>query len=180
MNIASLMKSMYGIFINDEILLRLLYYTPKNQIDNPLDENKQDLLNLPPNEKFNVINNLIYFTDKKLFLDPRNKFNRVNFYLGQRTPDRVYSSGARQLINNPLVSRQEVIIDIHVNVETDRIDFRMWDIIDRINKIMLHKDVKQFTTLKFDYGYNIEQTPDGFVGYRMIYYVKANQEGGCI
>lgn len=179
MNITSLMKNIYVTLTNDETFLRLLYYVPTNQIDNPLDKNKQNILEMTPKKKSEIINNTVYFMDKKFELDAKKSFSRVNFYLGERKPERKYSSGARMLINNPQVSRQEIIFDIYTNMEIHQIDMRLMSIWERINKLLFRKNVDMLTKLNFDYGYSITKTPDGFIGYRLVYYAIDSQSSGC-
>lgn len=179
MNIKTLMENMYLTFTSDERLLRYLYYVPKNQFDNPLDYTKENILDMPPKKRYEIINNTIYFMDKKFKLDPKKSFSRINFYLGNRSPDRKYSSGARQLINNPLVSRQEIIIDIYTNMDVHQMDMRMFSIYERISNLLNNKNIGMFTGLKFDYSLNINQTDDGFVGLRLIYYGLDSQTTGC-
>lgn len=179
MNVTVLMQEIYKVLINDETLLRYLHYLPKNQIDNPLSESKSNILDLPPEQKFDIINELVFFMDKHFKLDLKPKYNRVNFYLGERKPERVYSSGAGKLVNNPYVSKQEIVIDIHTEIKTNMVDMRMYLIIDRINSLIMNRDVKQFLELKFEDSYTITQTPDGFIGFRMVYYTLSSQVNGC-
>ena len=179
MNIKTLMENIYLTFTTDERLLRYLYYVPENQLDKPQDYRKQNILDMPPNEKYDIIRNTVYFMDKKFRLDPKKSFSRINFYLGNRSPDRKYSGGAKMLINNPLVSRQEIIIDIYSNMEIHQTDMRMFSIYERIVGLLNDKNVGMFTDLKFDYSLNIPKTPEGFVGLRLIYYALDSQSAGC-
>lgn len=179
MNIKTLMENMYLTFTTDERLLRYLYYVPKNQLDKPQDYKKPNILDMPPKQKYEIINNTIYFMDKKFRLDPKKSFSRINFYLGNRSPERKYSNGARQLINNPLVSRQEIVVDIYSNMDIHQMDMRMFSIYERIVSLLNNKNIGMFTDLKFDYTMNINQTDDGFVGMRLIYYALDSQSVGC-
>lgn len=176
MNNRNLIQEIYTVFINDEILLRLLHYPAKNQRDNPLDKTKPSILDLPPVDRFKIIDNVIYTTDKKLELDLDDKFNRINVYLGNSIPKRVYSSGAKQLINNPYISDQEVIIDINASMSINKVDWRLQWIMDRVNYLLQQKDVRQFTKLKFNEGYPINITAKGFVGHRLVYYTSIPQQ----
>ena len=179
MNLVDLMKGVFVQFTTDETLLRLLYYAPENQLDSPLDKSKENILDMDIEAKSEIIDNVMYPMDKKFKLDLKSRFSRINYYLNERRPDRVYSSGARKLINNPMVSRQEIVVDIYTNIEIDRIDFRLYQIIERVNKLLDNKNFKQFTGMKLDGGYTIMQTPDGFIGYRLVYYVMSSQVSGC-
>lgn len=179
MNLLALMKGVYKQFTNDEILLRLLHYESVNQQDSPLSENKPNILDMEIDEKFKIIDNVIYTTDKKFKLDLDSRFNRINYYLNERKPEKVYSRGASKLVNNPLVSRQELVVDIHTNIEIDKVDMRQWQIVERVEYLLNNKIYKQFTGLKLSYSYVISNTPDGFVGYRLIYYVMSPQSVGC-
>ena len=180
MNLVDLMKGIYVQFTTDETLLRLLYYAPENQLDNPLDKSKENILDMDVEDKSKIIDNVIHPRDKTFKLDLKNKFSRINYYLNERRPERVYSSGARKLINNPAVSRQEIVIDIYTNIEIDKIDFRLYQIIERVNKLLSNKNYKQFTGMKLDASYTIIQTPDGFLGHRLVYYVISSQSSGCV
>ena len=173
------MKGIYVQFTTDETLLRLLYYAPENQLDNPLDKSKDNILDMDAEQKSEIIDNVIHPRDKTFKLDLKNKFSRINYYLSERKPDRIYSSGARKLINNPSVSRQEIVVDIYTNIEIDKVDFRIHQIIERVNKLLSNKNYKQFTGMKLDYSHAIMQTPDGFIGYRLVYYVMSSQLTGC-
>lgn len=179
MNLVALMKGVYKQLTTDEVLLRLLHYESVNQQDSPLSEAKPNILDMEIDEKFKIIDNVIYTTDKKFKLDLESRFSRINYYLNERKPEKVYSSGARKLINNPLVSRQELVVDVHTNIEIDRIDMRQWQIVERVEYLLNNKIYKQFTGLKLSYSYVISNTPDGFVGYRLIYYVMSPQSVGC-
>lgn len=175
MDVVALMKGIFVQLTTDETLLRLLYYAPVNQMDNPLDVNKENILDMDIERQYEIIDHVIHARDKAFELDLKNRFSRINYYLNDRRPDRKYSKGARKLVNNPLVSRQEIVIDIYTDIEIDRMDFRIYQIIERVNDLLNGKNYKQFTGMKLDSGYTIKQTPDGFIGYRMVYYVLDSQ-----
>lgn len=179
MNLLALMKGVYVQLSTDEKLLRLLHYIPVNQDDNPLSEDKPNITTMDIESKSEIIDNVLYHTDKKFKLDLKSKFSRINFYLDERKPERVYSAGARKLVNNPLVSRQELVVDIHTNIEIDRIDMRQYQIVEQVEQLLNNRNYKQLVGLKFSYGYTIKNTPDGFIGYRLIYYVMSPQQVGC-
>ena len=179
MNIVKMMEDMYLQFTTDEILLRFLHYFPENQNDKPLDKDKPNILELPLEEKFKIIEEVIYPRDKKFELDLVSNFARINYYLGERKPYSNYSNVSRRLSNNPYISRQEVIIDVHVNIDMDKVDMRLSRIVERVNFLVNNKRFSQFIGLKFDYGYTIYKTPDDFIGYRMVYYTLSSQSSGC-
>lgn len=179
MNLVALMKGTYKQLSTDEKLLRLLHYIPVNQNDNPLSLDKPNITDMEIDSKFEIIDNVLYHSDKKFKLDLKSKFSRINFYLDERKPERVYSAGARKLVNNPLISRQELVVDVHTNIEIDRIDMRLYQIVERVEKLLNGKNYGQFVGLKFSNGYTIKNTPDGFIGYRLVYYVIASQQSGC-
>lgn len=170
MNLHTLMSQIYQVILEDEKLLRLLHYVPKNQNDDPLSPDKPNITELPPVEKFKIINEIVYFTDKKLELDLDPNFSRLNFYLGNRKPYKAYSKATGRLGNNPRLARQDVIFDIHTTTNINMIDMRLYSIIDRINNLIYGKDIQTFIPLHADLGYTIYQTPDGFVGYRLTFY----------
>ena len=180
MDLVALMKGIYIQLTTDEALLRLLYYAPVNQLDDPLDVNKENILDMEIEQKSEIIDDLIHARDKAFELDLKNRFSRINYYLNNRTPDKKYSSGARKLVNNPFVSRQEVVIDIYTDIEIDKIDFRIYQIMERVNNLLNGKNYKQFIGMKLDSGYTIKNTPDGYIGYRMVYYVLDSQSPRAI
>lgn len=179
MNVAEIMKGTYTVLSQDETLLRLLEYAPNNQNDNPLDPSKPNILDLPIEQRFDIIDKVLYSMDKKFRLDLDSRFSRVNYYLNERRPDKVYSSGARKLINNPMVSKQGMVFDIYTNIEIDRMDFRMYSIIERLGVLLNGKSFKQLTGLSFNDGYTIKNTPDGFIGYRLVYSLMSPQLTKC-
>jgi len=182
MSSRTLIGELYKIFANDEVLLRLLHYPSKTAIENPLKvtPNQPNILEMTDLEKRQkIIDNILVARDKQLELDISSKFSRVNFYLGNRVPKRVYSAGARQLINNFNVSEQEVIIDVHTNMDIDKVDFRLNWIIDRIRFLLNSRQVKQLIPLRFSDSYHISQTTKGFVGYKLIYYTVSTESSGC-
>lgn len=172
----NLIDGAYNQLIQDECLIRYLHYIPKNQLDNPLDPTKQNILDLPLQDKFKVINNTIRFMDKKFLLDLDSQFGRINVYLGERKPYTSYSAGARRLVNNPYVSRQELVVDVLIPLNTNRMDMRLLKVIERVGFLLNYKNYKQFLDLRWDFGYTITNTPEGYVGYKMIYYTLSPQE----
>lgn len=179
MNLVKLLEDMYVQFTSDEILLRFLHYFPNNQNDKPLDKNKPNILELPIEEKFAIINEVIYARDKKFELDVESNFARINFYLGERKPYSNYSKASRKLTSNPFISRQEVIIDIYANMHMDNTDMRLARLIERVNFLVNGKNFSQFLGFQYDFGYTISKTADDFVGYRLIYYTLSPQQSPC-
>lgn len=172
----NLIDGVYSQLINDECLLRYLHYVPKNQLDNPLDSNKPNILELPLEERFKIIEKTVRFMDKEFPLELDSQFGRINVYLGERKPYTSYSSGARRLVNNPYVSRQELVVDVFIPNKTNRNDMRLLKVMERIRFLLNYKNYKQFLDLRWDFGYTITKTPDNYVGYKMIYYTLSPEE----
>lgn len=176
MNLRENLMSIYNALRNDEKLLRLLHYVPKNQLDDPLDSSKPNILDMDIEEQYEIIEQVLIPTDKKFELDMKSYFSRICLYMGERKPVDQYSAGARQLLRNTYASEQTIVIDVYTNIEIDAIDMRMTWICDTINEILFEKDINQFSTIKPDVCYPIMKTPDQFIGYRMTYYMTTAQE----
>lgn len=147
----------YRTLIEDEDLLRLLYYKPVNQLDDPLSDDKDNVTDMPTDDRWKIIDDVVKKTAKIQDLDSDRKM-RVLVYLSRRVPEG----------GNFWVSNQNLVIDVVVHTDFDGMDFRMSWICDRINEILFNNHVAGTGKLKFVTGDNIS-TPDDYVGYRLVY-----------
>lgn len=157
------MQKVFKLLSKDEELLRLLYYKPEHRDDDPLSVSKMNILEMPEEEKFEIIDDRIATTPKVEDLDSEKKC-RVLIYLTRR----------RAETGNFWVSEQRFVVDVIVHHEFHEADLRLYWICDKINDLMFNQHVAGSGKLTFDDGDDIG-VPNGYVGYRMIFsYIEQN------
>lgn len=150
------LEAIYKVVTTDETLLRLLYYKPVNQNDNPLDMAKENIIDKPALEKWDIINDIIKKASKIDGLDSESKC-RVCFYSGIRNGGRNY-----------MLSKQDIIFDIYVHFDFEEMDFRASWICDRVSELIFDKDIIDVGKIFFKNGGQIN-APTGYIGYRLIF-----------
>ncbi|MFF3149203.1 hypothetical protein ACFVRU_47740 [Streptomyces sp. NPDC057927] len=169
------LELMYNYLQNDKELLRLLYYKPKNQLDDPLDSTKKEVLELE--NSYKILESILVPSDKKYNLDTERNICRICFYDGSRIPQSFRGLNGTRLNNNQ-VSHQEFIFDVYVHLDVDTVDFRMAWICDRLNAILANEDIIGESEMWFTGSTPIKDTPDGYIGKRMAYTFTSLQEYG--
>ncbi len=89
MKIVKTINEFYHLLVNDEKLLRLLYYMPKDTEDDPLDPLKMNVSQLP--EKDHILQNVLVIGDKTNDLALETNTCRICFYTGSRIPQKKLS-----------------------------------------------------------------------------------------
>lgn len=145
----------YNELRSDETLLRLLYYKPENALDDPLSDDKENILDR--DDKWDIIQDRIKTTEKVDDLDENPKC-RLLFYIGNR----------RSTKDNFFVSDQELVIDVFCHYSYDEVDLRMAWICDRVNELIFNKRITGLKRIQYKDGGNIK-APNGYVGYRMVF-----------
>ncbi|MGE7092067.1 hypothetical protein ACQKII_11565 [Lysinibacillus sp. NPDC048646] len=173
MKIVNNLAKFYKSLKDDEKLLRLLYYMPKDHLDDPLDESKLDISKLP--EKDLIMNNILVIGDKTSDLKMDANFSRICLYTGSRTPQKHYLKNTNQFTDNPYSSTQQYIFDIYTPHAINNVDFRLDWLGEVLNEVLFHEDIEEFGDLRFHSGIPILNTPEGFVGYRWIYIIPSGQ-----
>lgn len=171
MKIVKNITEFYHSLVNDEKLLRLLYYMPKDRQDDPLDDLKMAVSHLP--EKDSILNNLIVIGDKTSDLTSETNICRICLYTGSRLPQKNYLP---QFTDNPYSSTQQYIFDIYTPVSVNNIDFRLDWLGEALNEVLFQEDVEAFGDLRFHSGLPIMNAPNGFVGYRWTYIMPSGQQ----
>jgi hypothetical protein len=154
------MQDIFKVFTGDETLLRLLFYKPQNASDDPLSTAKPNVLDKPILEKWKIIQDRIKTVPKVDDLDTEPKC-RLLFYPGNR-----HKTG------NYLVSDQDIVIDILVHFDYEDVDQRLEWICDVINELMFDKRITGMGKVTYGGGYPglyLKDTPQGYVGYRLVY-----------
>lgn len=158
MSMRKAIRDIYMKFINDETLLRLLYYPPQNLGTNtpdPLSTDNPNILDMSADNKWEIINDRILMTPTVDDLDTTEKC-RLLFYAGRRNPT-----------GNFIYADQEIMCDIlcHFNYEKDQ---RSTWISDRINELLVQERVTGIGKVDFKDGRPIG-APKGYVGYKLMY-----------
>ncbi|MBX6361879.1 MAG: hypothetical protein IRZ03_17605 [Acidobacterium ailaaui] len=153
-----LMEKFYSVLVNDEQLLRYLYYHPTNYSDDPLSPTKADVTTMP--NTWDIRRNLIKKSKVVDDLNVDTNINRILVFPGKRRPQ----------YNNYLFASQLVVIDSLVRIKDDDIDCRQSKINDRINDLVFDERIGGVGKVSFKDGDQIG-APPGFVGYRLIYEV---------
>lgn len=155
------MQDIYKVFVANETLLRLLFYKPINQSDDPLSTSKPNILSKPALEKWDIIQDRIKTVPKVDDLDTTPKC-RLLFYPGNRSKT-----------GNYLISDQDIMIDILVHFAYEDVDQRLEWICDTVNDLIFDQTIDSgMGKVLYGGGYSgvyIKDTPQGYVGYRLIY-----------
>jgi hypothetical protein len=172
-----LKESLEKLFIElskDEELLRLLHYDSKNALDDPLDKLKPDITSLK--EKHKIISKVLMPSDKTYDLVLDSKMCRICFYTGTRKPLTSYNTSSGRLQDNPYASDQVYNFDVYVHVDIDIIDFRMTWICDRLDELLLLNRITDVGDFILAFSSPINNTPKGFIGYKLAYTTTSLQE----
>jgi len=170
------LEKMFIKLTSDEELLRLLHYNPKNALDNPLNKTKPDILSLSDENKDEIIKKVLVPSDKTYDLVLQSEMSRICFYTGTRKPQSNYSGSSGRLQDNPYASDQIYNFDVYVHVDIDIVDFRMTWICDRLNELLLLNSVTDVGDFILAFSSPINNTPKGFIGYKLAYTTTSLQE----
>jgi len=154
--------------------MRLLHYVPENAFDSPLSPDKKEISELK--NKDEIIKRVISPTDKRYDLDLKSQFCRICFYNGSRQLQKSYNNSARRLQDNIYVTDQIYNFDIYVHVDIDNEDMRLGWICNTLNEILDNKHLTDIGKLRLAFSSPINNTPDGFIGYKMAYITTSLQE----
>lgn len=130
------LDNVFQVLINDEELMRLLWYKPKRftKVD-PLDKSLPNVTEM--NEYWDIVDERVLTVGKINDLE-KKPICRLFITLGRRKPDN----------NNYYLAKQEIVISIFVHEEYEW-DMRLGGISDRITKLLALKEVAGMG--KFDY-----------------------------
>lgn len=141
----------------DETLLRLLHYKPIDKLDDPLSENKADILTKPDEEKWEIIDYHIISAPK--YDDLENNPTCRLFY---------YASDGRPTNTNYLFSNQEYTFEILVHYDFQMMDKRLEMICDRINELVFDKRIGGIGKTLFKRRHPVN-AGNNYIGFRMVY-----------
>lgn len=156
MNMTKQMIEIYEVLSNDETLLRLLYYPSEHLFDDPLSNDKENILER--SDRLEIIEDVIKFTPNTDGFDG-NKKCRICFYAGKRQIDG----------RNKFSKNQEYIFDILVHRSFHEKDLRMYKIADRINELLLTREYSSFGEVQELTAESLGQIAEDYFGYRTPY-----------
>lgn len=156
MNLRQHVRDVFGILAADETLLRLLYYKPANEQDDPLASDKPDILAKPEGERQAIIVDVIRTIRDLDDLDEEEKCRIVCY------------PRLRRETANPLIANQDMAIDIYCHHAFESVDARTAWIADRVNALLFGKRLSSVGKTLL-YAGNSIQAPPRYAGYRLIY-----------
>lgn len=157
MDLSDYSTAIFKVINSDEELLRLLHYKPENKLDNPLDISKPNILDLPIEEKWEIIDDCIVNAPK--FTEIQDEAKSFLMY---------YCGYGRRNSKNYLFSDQEFHFDVITPDTFQTMDRRNEKICDRINKIIFGKNIVGMGKMLPKDRMPIN-TPKGYNGYRLVY-----------
>lgn len=152
------LSDFFDVIINDEDLMRLIYYPAKNTTDDPLSP-----------KKANLVNSDVYFQDilkQRVLRAPKadglvennNAICRICMYMGTST--RTF---------NVIAFNQRINIDVFVHIDKyEMVDSRSMRIIDRLNQIINNSRVSGMGKVQ-SVTFAPITAPQGYIGYTSEY-----------
>lgn len=153
--------AIYKTLIQDEELMRLLYYLPNGYDDNG--NYNEDPLN-------DILPNLVDNSDKYWeIVDERIRLGEKTSDLETKAICRIYISEGRRrsVYNNYHVATQEIAISIFVHESYDK-DLRISRITDRLNELLALERLAGFGKIEYERG-NPYQAPTHYRNYVNFY-----------
>lgn len=159
--VRTIINSTYNLLIENEELLRLLYYPPQVTTNDlsPLDKKLGDLTTIKDSDYWSIVDNHIMRTSKS---DDLEEKSLCRIYL--------YSGKIRASTRNFRGSKQEIILDVFVNYDYES-DQRMEWITEVLSDILMESRVSGgLGVVDYGRGYDFN-APKGYQAYRHIYEV---------
>lgn len=154
------LKDIIQVIYNDETLLRLLYYSPANLVNNvpdPLSSSLPNIMDMDIGQQWDIRNERIVFSGKTSDLTPDKPMSRLYVFAGNRKAD-----------GNYLMANQELIIDIFCHNDIENGDFRSSRIIDRLNQLFVDERVTGIGKMNYYRGFPYS-APTEYICYRHIF-----------
>lgn len=149
--------SMHNLLIEDEKLLRLLYYPPtnlRNEQPNPLSDDLENILDRE--DVWDIRDKHILLTSKSDDL-VESEICRIYVYPGKIRPS----------LKNFTTMKQELVVDIFCHYRYER-DLRMMSITDRLSDLLFNERIHGLGKIDYRNGYDFN-SPKGYQAYRHIY-----------
>ena len=168
-SLVSFFRAIYQKLINDEELLRLLYYLPNgydtlgNYHPDPLDPLLPSLLDIESDDYWRMVDERVILGEKTSDL-LETKICRLYIYEGRRRP--VFESDS--------LATQEVYIDVFIHESFDK-DLRISRITDRINELICLENIAGYGKLDYHAG-NPREAPTHYRRYLHQYKMNVSRK----
>lgn len=152
--------SIHDLLINDEDLLRLLYYPPtslRNQQPDPLSDELENVLDMELDKIWDIRDHHIPLSSKDDDL-VGNELCRIYLYPGKIRPS----------LNNFMTMKQEIVVDVFCHYSYIEADQRMMMITDRLSDLLFNERVHGLGKIDYRNGYDFN-APKGYQSYRHIF-----------
>jgi len=150
-------NNIYQKLINDEELIRLLYYYPQSSTTpDPLDSSLPNLVDNESETYWEIVQERVLLTEKINNIEDK-KLCRIYMFTGSRRPD----------YKNHLLVTQEVYIYVFVHEEYDK-DLRLLWISDKIAELLALEPVAGIGKLEYAGG-DPRDAPKEYVSYEHRY-----------
>lgn len=149
-----------SVIRNDETILRLLYYAPKDNVNgvlDPLNQSLPDILKMDAEIRNQIRNERIYKIPKADDLATK-EICRVYVYPGRRTSTN----------GNFLYANQQVVFDILVHESFEDGDLRSTRIVERLNELFALTYVTGIGKMQYLDGDSIN-APKNYIGFRHVF-----------
>ncbi|MCA1021645.1 hypothetical protein [Halobacillus litoralis] len=163
MKMREYLQEFYKLFSTDEILLRLLHYKPEDSMDDPLSPNKPNILDMPIQDRYEIIDTLMKFTPTTEDLTKKSSTCRLFFYPSRRGNTTNYA-----------IADQNIKFDVFVHMDFNDKDMRLAWICDHINDLLFDKHITGMKKLSFVGGNEIG-APEGYTAFQLIYNVGSHK-----
>jgi hypothetical protein len=150
------LQDIFKLLSGDEVLLRLLFYKPVSPVDDPLSEQKANILSKSLTEKWAIINDIIKTVPKDDDLETAEKCRLFIF------------PGSRRSMGSYVLANQVFVFDVLTHFAFEDMDQRMEWVCDRINDLISQERITGVGKANFVSG-NPIGAPKGYVGYRLTY-----------
>ena len=171
--IKRILKDTYSILIHDEDLLRLVYYPPVDYINVTKHALDRDLPNI---QDYWEIDGVLETDDER---DVRVWGIRNHHIIDIRKSDDtvdgsicrlyIYAGKSRPTFHNKTTTRQEIVVDIFCHSRYEE-DYRMEDIRDRVNKLLIGREGIGLGKIDSYSEYDFV-APKEYTAYRHVYEV---------
>lgn len=152
--------NIHDLLINDETLLRLLYYPPAKLTMNrpePLSDELDNILDMDMGEVWRIRDDHILESSKSDDLENK-AVCRIYLYPGK----------IRHSLKNKRAMKQEIVLDVFVHYSYD-IDHRMMSITGRLSELLFNERARcGLGRIDYRNGYDFV-APKGYTSYRHIY-----------
>lgn len=162
-------NTIYTTLIEDEYLMRLLYFKPRSpELNMPIDYNDRDTLVMLEREDYwDIVDDRVLTTTKSSEIEDKKALCRLYIYPGRR----------KSRHNNYLLADQEIVIDILVH-DSYSSDLRQQWISDRIDELIVLERLTGIGKIEFVSGAP-RQSPIGYDKYETVYLITDSKKGGC-